>query len=89
MTHYFITNHQVVHLWNTSLTEEQLEHLFSTILVGSCLKRVNVGRNVLSSVPAGLLAGAVNMLEAAEMELTGLTCGQVRCGIVETFIWFF
>lgn len=69
---------QVVHLWNTSLTEEQLEQLFSAILAGSCLKRVNVGRNDLSPVAADLLARAANMLEAAEMELTGLSCLQVN-----------
>ena len=78
---------QEVNMGDIQLTVEQGTAIFTAINQENCkMKQLNISNNNLSSVDAGLVARAVNMLEEVEMEDTQLTREQEGAILTQSLV---
>ena len=65
-----------LNLFDTCLTEQQLDSLLTAICKGSTLRKLNIGRNNLSGVEPELFGKAVAILEEVNMRHCSITASQ-------------
>ena len=67
---------QELDLFDTSLTQQQLNSLLTDICKGSKLRKLNIGRNNLSGVEPELLGKVVSRLEEVNLRRCSITASQ-------------